>query len=87
MAELARGIAAAETGAPPLEVPPNAYETAYVSVYQSHMPVLDASPADIVYSANPLPERRRFGGRSDVRTTSFKTHPRLRVSCSLSGYL
>lgn len=39
--ELAREIASRETGAGGLEIPPDAYEAAYVTLYQSHVPVLD----------------------------------------------
>lgn len=39
--ELARAVAAEETGAAAFDVPSDAYETAYVSLYQSHAPVLD----------------------------------------------
>jgi len=39
--ELARVLASKETGAAALKVPPDAYEAAYVALYQSHVPVLD----------------------------------------------
>jgi hypothetical protein len=40
-AELARSVASKETGAAALEVPADAYEAAYISLHQSHHPVLE----------------------------------------------
>ncbi|NIC01034.1 hypothetical protein [Halobacterium sp. R2-5] len=39
--ELARAVAAKETGAAAFDIPSDAYKAAYVSLHQSHAPVLD----------------------------------------------